>query len=450
MNITVIAIGVILFVFLFYFFVQSIIEKEKTASQRSFILLLILPSLFSLLGFFEFPLQPLLSWIFISFSVIALLIYVLPIELKKGDAFTFPTKKVDERDIMFARKDLVVGTERFNEYYSKNPDKKQKDDVFRAKPGLLSPISMKYDSILATSADSSFDAVGNFVSQLNGAVAEEKIEVNREKISNYIKNWCIKLGAERAGITELQDYHLYSHKGRGEEYGNKFVNNHKYAVAILVEMDRDTIRTAPDMPATMESAQQYFNSGQIAIQLGLFIRKLGYSAQAHIDGNYQVICPLVARDAGLGELGRMGLLMTPNLGPRVRIAVVTTDLPIIADEPLNDFSIIDFCDKCKKCADVCPSRSIPFDDRNINDGTYRWQIDSEACYTYWCIAGTDCGRCIAVCPYSHPDNFLHHIVRWGIKRSSIFRYIALKLDDLFYKRKPDSLPLKYWMKEINL
>lgn len=67
------------------------------------------------------------------------------------------------------------------------------------------------------------------------------------------------------------------------------------------------------------------------MQLAEFMRSIGYPARAHIDGSYRVVCPLVARDAGLGEIGRMGLLMTPELGPRVRIAVVTTDLPLVPD-----------------------------------------------------------------------------------------------------------------------
>lgn len=94
--------------------------------------------------------------------------------------------------------------------------------------------------------------------------------------------------------------------------------------------------------------------------MATFIRNLGYEARAHIDGNYEVVCPLVARDAGLGELGRMGLLMTPRLGPRVRISVVTTNLPLVTDEPLNDYSVTDFCTICKKCADACPSQAISF------------------------------------------------------------------------------------------
>ena len=83
-------------------------------------------------------------------------------------------------------------------------------------------------------------------------------------------------------------------------------------------MDKEMVDTAPLGPTAMESAQQYVDSGIVALQLAQFIRRLGYSARAHIDGNYRVVCPLVARDAGLGELGRMGLLMTPDLGPRVQ------------------------------------------------------------------------------------------------------------------------------------
>ncbi len=157
------------------------------------------------------------------------------------------------------------------------------------------------------------------------------------------------------------------------------------------------------------------------------------------------MCPLVARDAGLGEIGRMGLLMTPKLGPRVRIAVVTTNIPLTTDNPLHDYTVIDFCIKCKKCADVCPSKAISFDNMKDVDGIKRWQINQEACFTLWCTLGTDCGRCVSVCPFSHPDNLLHNIVRKGIKNSSLFRTVALKLDDAIYDRKPAAAKVPEWM-----
>ena len=210
-------------------------------------------------------------------------------------------------------------------------------------------------------------------------------------------------------------------------------------------MEKVLLDPAPLGPTAMESAQQYLNSGAIAVQLAEYIHHLGYSARAHIDGSYRVVCPLFARDAGLGEIGRMGLLMTLELGPRVRIAVVTTDMPLVVDKRARDYTMIDFCRRCLKCADACPSKAISFEDRQEIDGAWRWQINSEACFTYWCTVGTDCAICMRVCPYSHPDNFLHNSVRAGLKRSALFREFALKMDDFFYGRKPVPAPIPAWL-----
>jgi reductive dehalogenase len=215
------------------------------------------------------------------------------------------------------------------------------------------------------------------------------------------------------------------------------VLDHTYALAITVEMDKEMVDRAPRSPTAMESAHQYVRCGVMAVQLADLIRRLGYRARAHIDGHYRVICPLVAKDAGLGEIGRMGLLMTPSLGPRVRIAVVTTDMPLATDVPAPDLTTLDFCRRCKKCAVSCPSRALPFgppvEDGN---GVVRWKVDSEACFTLWARLGTDCARCMAVCPYSHPDNRMHSFVRWGIRHNAFFRRAAVHLDDLVYGGRP--------------
>jgi reductive dehalogenase len=221
---------------------------------------------------------------------------------------------------------------------------------------------------------------------------------------------------------------------------------HKWAFALTVEMHKEMIDSAPLGPTVMESAQQYLSSGAIATQIAAFIRKHRWPARAHIDGNYRVVCPLVARDAGLGEIGRMGLLMTPELGPRVRIAVVTTDMPLVPTPRGGDPTMMDFCRICKKCADVCPSQSISFEDPGFVDGVTRWQIDQASCYTFWSTVGTDCAKCVRACPYSHPDNLLHNIVRGGIRTSSRFRRFALKMDDVFYGRTPPPEDIPDWLR----
>jgi reductive dehalogenase len=211
-------------------------------------------------------------------------------------------------------------------------------------------------------------------------------------------------------------------------------------------MDRAMVATAPQAPTVMESARQYVEAARVAIQLANFIRRLGYPARAHIDGNYRVIAPLVARDAGLGEIGRMGLLMTPSLGPRVRLGVVTTDLPLAPDGRGGDCSVLDFCLSCHKCADCCPVRAIPQGDRREIEGALRWRIDADVCFRYWNVVGTDCARCVAVCPYAHPDSALHRPVRWVVRRSGVARRAALWLDDLFYGRKPAPKPWPAWLR----
>jgi len=373
--------------------------------------------------------------------LVGILLFLIPFGRNRAYCQVKPVGRIDERDTMFSRNELMPDTENFEDYYARHPKKKALDDRFRNNKGLLQKGTTQYNPFYFASADASFETIAALRSFVEGMVATERTPVEVENISRYIKNWSKKLGAVDCGITELQDYHIYSTGGRGERYGRKFVKHHRFAIAFTVEMSHEMIQTAPAGTMVMESGQQYLESGRIALQVAQFIRNLGYEARAHIDGNYEVVCPLVARDAGLGEIGRMGLLMTPKLGPRVRIAVVTTNLPLITDKPLHDYSFIDACVHCKKCAEVCPSAAISFEDREVINGSLRWQINQESCFTFWTIVGTDCGRCISVCPYSHPDNGLHNMVRFGMHNSGVFRNVALKMDDIFYGRKPAPKPV---------
>ncbi len=436
--------------FLFILFtwggIVSIREKEKKAAFRFFMLALMLPIPFLLITLFEFTYQLQAGIVLLVFSYGSILVLVIPSKRNKSFKSPIPVTQIDERDTMFSRNELVPGTEDFDAYYQRKPENREPDDEFRKKAGLLQPGTTQYRPAPFASADASFETIEALRDRVNGPVSKDKTHVNPEKISNYIKKWSKKLGAVDCGITELKEYHLYSVGGRQERRDKPVRNTHKYAIAFTVEMSREMLSTAPAAPVVMESGQQYLNAGVIALQVATFIRNLGFEARAHIDGNYEVVCPLVARDAGLGELGRMGLLMTPRLGPRVRISVVTTNLPLVTDKPLHDYSVIDFCTICKKCADACPSQAISFAPQTEINGVKRWQINQEKCFTLWCTLGTDCGRCISVCPYAHSDNLLHNLVRAGIKNSSVFRKLALQLDDYFYGRKPAPAPLPGWVK----
>ena len=380
--------------------------------------------------------------------VVGVLLFLLPIgRVARGN--DVPRQRFDERDIPFARARLLPGSPTYDAYYAMRPENRVPDDETRALPGLLSPTSRRANPLAFASATASFSLIEGVRDQVDGPVHPAHGEPAAERMTPYIKGLARYYGARTVGIAELQPYHVYSHIGRGSgEYGAPIALDHRYAIAFTVEMDHAMMGAAPNAPVVMESARQYVAAAQVALQLGYLIRTLGYEARAHIDGNYRVIAPLVARDAGLGEIGRMGLLMTPELGPRVRLGVVTTDLPLIPDRRGDDTSVIDFCRLCKKCAETCPSKSIPWGDREEIDGALRWRIDADSCFRYWNTIGTDCGRCMSVCPYSHPDNAAHNLVRWAIRHSGAARRAALWMDNLLYGAKPAPRPAPAWIPSV--
>ncbi len=436
----------IVFFALIYGTVISLREKEKRAAIIFLSMGIIFPALFLLPSLFPYPLNEIAGGSLSLLFYLVVLVSFFPFHRKLKTENIVPREKIDERDTMFSRNILEPGSENYRDYYARHPEKQPADDAFRKNPGLLAKGTAFYNRNIFTAAIANFDIVEENRPFVMGETTDTKEAAEPRQITNFIQNLIKKMGAHSVGVTELRDYHLYSYRGRDHNYGEKVQNKHKYAIALTVEMDHDFIRNAPYALSALESSRQYVRSGIIAIRIAQYIRRMGYDARGHIDGEYEVVCPLVARDANLGEIGRMGLLMTPGLGPRIRIAVVTTSIPLIPDVRKENSSMIDFCTNCKKCAEVCPSNAIPFDGRKEINGVLRWQINQETCFTYWTKAGTDCGRCMSVCPYSHPNNNLHNIIRKGIKHSPLFRFFAVKMDNLFYGRKPKPLSLPEWYK----
>ena len=308
----------------------------------------------------------------------------------------------DERDIMFSRMELVQGSKNYKKYYRKNPDKKEIDDHLRAKPDMMSPKTPIFDKYNSPMVSSAFRFLADLKQHVDGNPNPDKKEVTPEKVTEKIKQYARYYGADLVGITELEKEFYYSHRGRGDNYGEKIKNHHDYAVVFAVEMDQEMINRAPRIAEAVEVTKGYVNGALIGMMLSYYIRELGYEARNHMDGNYQLIAPLVGEAAGLGQVGRMGLLLTREYGPNIRLGVVSTDLGLIPDSSLEEddnFIFRDFCKVCKKCALTCPGSAIPEKRKNIN-GRMRWQIDQEKCYTVWRELGSDCGVCLSTCPFT--------------------------------------------------
>jgi len=225
-----------------------------------------------------------------------------------------------------------------------------------------------------------------------------KFEVEDPKrMSMYVKRAAKLFGASLTGICKLNRDWLYADVDIPEKFEN--------VIVMAIEMDPEGIATSPDVPAAAATGVGYSRMAFVLACMGEFIRNLGYEA-IECDNDTAPSIPL-AIDAGLGELGRNGLLITPQYGPRVRLCKIFTDLPLEPDQPI-EFGVKEFCKKCKLCAKHCEAGAISMDDepsfqvacRSNNPGVLKWYVNVELCYLFWCENGIDCSTCIKVCPYN--------------------------------------------------
>lgn len=181
------------------------------------------------------------------------------------------------------------------------------------------------------------------------------------------------------------------------------------AVVFLSGQCRAATQNGPATFQTMASTSLgYSLQGLTAVALAEAIRFMGYVAIPCM--NETALSVPLAIDAGLGQLGRLGYLITPWFGPDVRIGKVLTNMPLSHDAPI-DFGVTEFCMQCGICAMECPSGAISPDvERSYaplqaagpcgNPGARKWYINGKRCLKWWVESGAGCGRCTGVCPYA--------------------------------------------------
>lgn len=383
---------------------------------------------------------PLFDYFYLSGSITILVLFtflIITILPSKTTPLSIVDSQspIDERDAIFHRfYTIKPGSKEFETYYKSRPEKKEIDNAIRELPELGEPGARSYHEFTSIYQDATFDVVNKISREIEWTPENNKVvtKASPEEFSSRIKGFASYLGADLVGITKLNPAYIYSHIGRSPgKWGAPISLKHKNAIAIAVEMDYEMIKHAPDSAATTESAFKYFEAAKIAMTVARYINKLGYEARAHVDGNYRVLCVPIAVDAGLGELGRLGLLITPKFGPRVRLSIVTTNMELQHDKPLN-FGVQHFCSICKKCATNCPSASIQQAEKQVIQGVEKWQSEQESCYRFWRTQGSDCSVCLKVCPYSNPNTMIHNMVRWIVKRNNLSRHLIYYGDRLFY------------------
>ncbi|ABC80107.1 4Fe-4S dicluster domain-containing protein [Anaeromyxobacter dehalogenans] len=294
----------------------------------------------------------------------------------------------------------------------------------------------------------------------DGAPAPVAVEVTEPAVlAAQIKDEARALGAQVTGITALHPQFVF----RKDNDGRPVELRHRFAIVIGTGLDyrlaspsaplpwRDYYSAIPEevaavlsgrsddpaVPIPAEVIQEYRDTlefyaegGRIAVHLAKAIRSLGYPARAHFGRWSEVQVVPLAIEAGLGEVGKNGMLINDRFGPRGSFAVVTTDIPLAVDRQ-RDLGVQEFCRVCNKCADACPVNAVPRGDAGAPaGGVSRWQVDGPKCWTYLKL-NPKCMACTGACPFNKKDLLAHRWAQALIARKSVVaNHLLVWLDDL--------------------
>ena len=238
---------------------------------------------------------------------------------------------------------------------------------------------------------------------LDGPVNPEKKAFQDAQVAaEIVGDFAMEVGADLVGFTKVKDDFVFE----GAEV------DHRFAVVLGMEMNYELICNAPAPSAGVEALRIYWRLGAATVKLAEFIRSLGYSAKAHHPRNYVNHHPtiqhtLAAYEAGLGEVGRNGLLITEKFGPRLRLATVTTELEL-PQTPKKSFGVDEYCQYCRLCEKACMGGAIP-DKKEEIDGILKYTVDWNKCLPYF-AEYDGCAICISVCVFNRKPDELKHLI----------------------------------------
>jgi len=287
------------------------------------------------------------------------------------------------------------------------------------------------------------------ISLMDGAlVAPQKAPISQEPaiLTRHIKAVGYFLKADLMGTCRVPESAYYSH----DKQGNPIEPRYENAIIIIMGKDLHAMQasTGKDWIGDPISFQVYQHLGMVAETLANYIRRLGWQASPQYGPSfvdrYIVQMPPLLLAAGIGEVSRAGIILNPFLGLAFKAAAVLTDMPIVADKPI-DFGLQRFCQDCKICAENCPSQAISTGDKVMYNGYETWKLDTRRCasFNFTNKKGTMCNRCVKNCPWSHPSTWPHNLVRSMVMHSRLAQTIAIRSAYLLKPGK-DHPEQKWW------
>jgi NAD-dependent dihydropyrimidine dehydrogenase PreA subunit len=225
-------------------------------------------------------------------------------------------------------------------------------------------------------------------------VAEERNPAPASQLTEAVKGFALAHEADAIGIAAMDRQYVFEGYTVDEPWVIVLALAHNYERLRQVPSDETNGIGVTDV------GDQYARGTRASYALANWIRSQGYNAHAYpgpMADALLLIPPAIA--AGLGELGKHGSLISPQFGAGVRLAGVTTNMPLVADSRAV-FGADSFCQNCQACTRACPPGAIQ-EHKQMVRGVERWYVDFDKCIPYFAEAAS-CGICIATCPWTKP------------------------------------------------
>lgn len=291
-------------------------------------------------------------------------------------------------------------------------------------------------------------ALGAFALLQDGDPIGSRRPIDPTEATERVKATAYFLGIDAVGVSRCPDWAWYSHDATARAIDPP----HDQAISMIVDQGFSSMEgsSGDDWISVALSMRAYLRFSLLGGVLARQLRNLGYSAKAHsvIDGD--VLQPPLLLLSGLGEVSRIGeVILNPFLGPRLKSGVVTTDLPLAHDKPI-DFGLQTFCEHCNKCARECPAGAITAGPKLMFNGYEIWKSDSQKCATYRITTpgGAMCGRCMKTCPWNMEGILADAAFRQAAMKLPRAAPLLAKLDDLAGRGNIN--PVKKWWWDLEI
>jgi len=222
-----------------------------------------------------------------------------------------------------------------------------------------------------------------------------------EAIRAYALDEC---GFLMAGFAEMQRRYVFQHFRNWVKFPN--------VVILAAEIDHAAVQQYPSMNALQSELELLEGMLPMIQKLGEYVRSLGYHAQGLDATSGQLYYQPFAVQAGMGQMGANGQVLSPLAGSRMMLGALTTDAPVHFDQPV-DIGVPKLCDKCQVCVQRCPGRALT-KEKVAWRGVRKFKTLTNRCYPVF-LQYEGCSVCMKVCPvqkYGY-DAVMDHFKRTG-------------------------------------